>query len=305
MKTKYEEIVNVNNIATNTPNQGLANIINLANQEKFNPANKDAKQVLLLVIDMQNDFMEDIGTLPVVGSKGDVERLTKFIYNNMENLTKIMCSLDTHAVEQIFHPAWWIDENGNNPDPYTLITYDDILKGKYTPAFGDIAKSIEYVKKLEEYGKQQLCIWPYHCLQGHFGANLEAEFTKMIYFHSIARKSNLGLVQKGTDRYTEMYGIIKAEYDPKGFVNTPVLNAVERFDEIYIAGEAASHCLLESGKQILENFKDRPEITTKITILEDCTSPISGFEQVTEEAFEEFKRIYGIKVMKSTDVKIA
>ena len=319
MKTKYEQIVNVASIASpknqfsglignggsvqNIPTS-LQEVINLAEQENFVPAVDDAKKILLLSIDVQNDFMEDIGSLAVPGSKGDVERLTRWVYENMSGITQIMCSLDTHSPAQIFHPCWWQDENGNQPAPYTIITYDDVKNGKWKPVYGQPARSVEYLKHLEQDGKKQLCIWPYHCLAGSYGANLEGEFTKMVYFHSAARKSKPGLIQKGSDPYSEMYGIIKAEYDPNNFLNLPILNAMERFDEIYIAGEAASHCLMESGRQILEHFAGRPDITQRITILEDCTSPISGFEQVTKDAFESFKKTYGIKVMKSTDVKL-
>ena len=304
MKTRYEEIINVNNIATRDNKTDLQEIVRLAENENFPPAVDDAKKILLLGIDIQNDFMEDIGSLGVPNSKGDVERLTRWIYKNIHHITQIMCSLDTHSLAQIFHPCWWQDENGKNPNPYTIITYDDVVKGKWIPVYGKPAYALEYLMHLEQDGKKQLCIWPYHCLAGSWGANLESEFTKMVYFHSAVRKSKPALIQKGFDPYTEMYGIIKAEYDPNNFLNLSVLNAIENFDEIYIAGEAASHCLMESGRQILEYFACRPEITQRITILEDCTSPINGYEQATCDAFEAFKNTYGIKVLKSTDVTL-
>ncbi len=302
MKTKYEEIVNVGNIATLTGPTNMQDIIALAEKESVSPAVYDDKKILLLGIDVQNDFMEGIGSLAVPNSRKDVECITKFIYNNIHHITQIMCSLDTHSLTQIFHPCWWQDENGNNPAPYTIITYNDVVKGKWTPVYGKPSRSLEYLKHLELDGKKQLCIWPYHCLAGTTGANLECEFAKMMYFHSAVRMSKPVLIQKGFDAYSEMYGIIKAEYDPNNFLNQPVLNAIEKFDEVYIVGEAASHCLMESGRQILEHFAGRPDITQRITILEDCTSPIPGYESATHDAFESFKATYGIKVMKSTDV---
>lgn len=302
MKTRYEEIVDVTKIATIYENN-LSEVIQMAEKETLRPAIKDGKTALLLVIDLQNDFMEGIGSLAVPGSKGDVERLTSFLYNHMEDVTQVMCSLDTHYTTQIFHTIWWEDESGNHPDPYAIITYDDVSRGKYKPVIGELSKSLEYLKKLEENGKKKLCVWPYHCLAGSTGANLETEFTKMLYFHSVTRKSRPILIQKGTDPYSEMYGIIKPEYDHgKNFLNMVVLNAIEHFDEIYLAGEAASHCLIESGEQILEYYQNRPEITSKITILEDCTSPISGYEKETRDGFERLKATYGITVRKSTEI---
>ena len=60
---------------------------------------------------------------------------------------------------------------------------------------------------------------------------------------------------------------------------------------------------MESVKQIAEHFKDRPDVTQKITVLEDCTSPITGYEADTEAAFDNFKSSYGIKFTKSTDIQ--
>ena len=124
----------------------------------------------------------------------------------------------------------------------------------------------------------------------------------MVYYHYVAKKASNRIVNKGQDPYSEMYGIIKPEYSKKNFINTVVLNAIEQFEEIYVVGEAASHCLMESVKQIAENFANRPEVTSKITVLEDCTSPIAGYEQMTKDAFDLFKRNYGINFAKSTEI---
>ena len=48
----------------------------------------------------------DNGALGVPGAHGDVERMTQFIYNNMDKITNIAVSIDTHTPHQIFHPCW-------------------------------------------------------------------------------------------------------------------------------------------------------------------------------------------------------
>ena len=302
MKTAYEQIINTDHIASSSNMQNLSEIISWGEQENLTPASQDKRKVLLLAIDVQNDFMEGIGSLPVQGSKGDVERLTRWIYRNVGKITQIICSLDTHSISQIFHPDWWVDKDGNKPLSFTVITYADVLSGKWSAANGKNELSLDYLKNLELTGKKQLCIWPYHCLCGTRGAELENEFSKMLYFHSAARKSAPVLSTKGQNPFTEMYGIIKAEYDPDNYINRPVLEAVEHFDEIYIAGEASSHCVLASTFQILDYFAENKDITSRITVLSDCMSPIGGFEEVTEKSFEEMKSRYGIQIKKSTDV---
>ena len=154
IKTHYAKIVNANEIASTGSRADYRKIISSAEHERLSPAADDKIKRLLLAIDIQNDFMEGIGSLAVPGSKGDVERLTKWIYSNLENLTQIVCSLDTHSTFQIFHPCWWVDENGSHPTPYTIISYNDALSGKWTPVYGEkegtLKISLEYLKELEE-----------------------------------------------------------------------------------------------------------------------------------------------------------
>lgn len=303
METKYEQIVNVDNIGKRCKSD-MNSIFDMAQKEKWIKEENDNKKRLLLCIDMQNDFIEG-GSLPVSGSIKDIENLTRFIYNNMENISSIMCSMDMHSPYQIFHPCWWKNSEGENPNPYTIITYEDIKNGAWKPVIGNPEESIEYVENLEKNGegKRKLCIWPYHCIIGTEGNTLENEFSKMVYFHSIVRKTNNVIIQKGTDPYSEMYGIIKPEYSKTNFINIQVLKAIEEYDEIYVAGEASSHCVMESVKQIAEYFSMRPDITKRITILKDCTSSIAGYEDETTEIFKNFEKTYGIKTLDSTSIK--
>lgn len=303
MKTQYEQIVDIANIGKRMP-QNMNDIFAMAEKESFTPAINDSPRRLLLAIDVQNDFIEG-GALAVPNSIGDVERITRFIYNNMEGITKIMCSMDTHSPHQIFHPCWWVNSAGDHPAPYTVITHDDVVANRWRPLIKPV-KSLNYLKELEKAGagKKQLCIWPYHCIMGTEGYLIENEFAKMVYFHSVARNSYNPIIPKGTDPLSEMYGIIKPEYSESGFINTTVLTSIEKYDEIFVVGEAASHCLMESIRQIAEHFANRPEITSKITILEDCTSPITGYEADTAATFDTFKNTYGIKFAKSTDIQL-
>lgn len=305
MKTTYNQIVDVDQIASHVSTENIDQLIVLAKNEKTADAANDKKRTLLLAIDFQNDFMENIGTLPVSGSKKDVENLTRWMYNNIEHLTQVMCSLDTHSINQIFHANWWTDAKDNAPAPFTVITYKDAVEGKWKSRNNnDQERSLTYLKQLEQTGKQQLCIWPYHCLEGTLGAKLESQFLKMIYFHSALRNISPILVAKGQDPYSEMYGIIEPEYNPQNKINQNVLDTIETFDAIFVAGEASSHCVMASVVQILNYFANRKDITSRITILSDCMSAISGSEETTRLQFEELKEKYGIQIKKSTEIKL-
>lgn len=299
MKTTYNEIVNVGSIGSQNNPISLNEILKKAREENLTPATQNRERVLFLAIDVQQDFMDN-GALGVPGAHGDVERMTRFIYDNMDKIANIAVSIDTHTPHQIFHPCWWIDENGNNPAPYTLITLADLDSGKWRPVISPRA-SRNYVEHLEKDGKKTLCIWTYHCIQGTFGCALENQFANMVYFHSVAKKSAVQRLVKGQDPLSEMYGIYRPEYDENNYINLEALNKLEEYDKVVIAGEAKSHCVLESIKQILDHYANRPEITKKIYILEDCMSSISGFEDVTEQTFEDFRKTYHVNIVKSTD----
>lgn len=299
MKTKYEDIVNVNAIGKAENPISMNDILKMANDEQLTPSKQNKERVLFLGIDVQQDFMDN-GALGVPGAHEDVARMTRFIYDNMDKISNIAVSIDTHIPHQIFHPCWWIDENGNNPAPYTPITLADLDSGKWRAVINPIA-SRDYVEHLEQDGKKTLCIWSYHCIQGTTGCALENQFSNMVYFHSVAKKTVPQRLVKGQDPLSEMYGIIKPEYDKKGYVNLDFLNTLEKYDKIIIGGEARSHCCMESIKQILEHYASRPEITKKIYLLNDCMSDIPGFEQATADAFDEFKNKYHVNIVKSTD----
>ena len=302
MKTKFEEIVNVSSIgATENPIK-MNDLLVLANNEQMIPASKNSESVLVIGIDVQQDFMDN-GALGVPGAIKDVENSTRFIYDNMDKISQIAVSIDTHNPFQTFHPCWWVDAKGNNPTPFTAITLADLDSGKWMPVVNPKA-SREYVENLEKQGKKVLVIWTYHCLQGTSGCALENQFANMVYFHSVAKKSMTLRLVKGQDPLSEMYGVIKPEYDTKNYINIDFLNEIEKFDKIVVLGEAKSHCCLESIKQILEYYQNKPEVTKKIYILEDCMSSIPGFEQTTENAFKSFKKQYKVNILKSTDLKL-
>jgi nicotinamidase-related amidase len=221
----------------------------------------------------------------------------------MDKISQVAISIDTHNPFQIFHPCWWVDKNGNNPPPFTAITLADLDAGKWQPVVNPIA-SREYVENLEKTGKKVLVVWTYHCLQGTSGCALENQFANMVYFHSVAKKSMVMRLVKGQDPLSEMYGIIKPEYDTKNYINIDFLNKIEQFDKVIIGGEAKSHCVLESIKQILEYYQNKPEVTKKVYILEDCMSMIPGFEQPTDDAFKSFKKQYKVNIVKSIDLKL-
>jgi nicotinamidase-related amidase len=129
-------------------------------------------QNVLLIIDAQYDFCNPKGSLFVDGADADMKRLSDWIKTNKNDIDHIAITMDSHPVNDISHPSFWQDSNGNFPDPYTPIGLRDIKEGRWTPRFF-ADKAIHYIESLENQGEFEHFIWPYHCLSGSRGAAID------------------------------------------------------------------------------------------------------------------------------------
>lgn len=274
----------------------------------------------LILIDCQRDFchpgrtdadgtvLERPGSLYVPGAEGDMRRICEFIYNNFARLNNITASLDSHYLYQIFHPSWWIDpETGEHPAPFTFISSDDLTANKWLPV-RNIADSLKYVRELEKRSKKQLCIWPLHCIIGSPGACLDPALMEAIFYHAAGRSSQYNMLEKGGCQIAEQYSILKTEVpvagDPRSQIDAHMLDSWAKADHIFFAGEAKSHCFMETLTDVVEYFGSRPEVLRRLYILEDATSnvvvPGVDFEEINRPAFEEFAN-KGVNFVKTTD----
>lgn len=262
----------------------------------LSPATEDKKRTILVIVDNQVDFIHQDGTLSVPGALDDVERLIGWIYRNVGELTAIAASLDSHIPMQIFFSLWWENAKGEHPEPFTLVTYDDIRNGKWRATI-DPKWSIAYVEELDKLGRHQLMIWPYHTMIGTPGHTLVPPLSEAIAYHSAARNAQPTFLTKGMIPQVEHYGIWEPEVPypehPQGGTNTSMLDLLARYDLIYFAGEAKSHCVLNTMRQTLEYFANQPEVIEKIHFLTDCTSSVEhpdiDFEAIAQAELEKME----------------
>ena len=78
------------------------------------------------------------GSLYVGGRSGrgaidDSRRIAEFVYRNLNALTNITTTMDTHFAYQIFFPSFWVDQDDQPLTPYREITTDDIDRGEVRP----------------------------------------------------------------------------------------------------------------------------------------------------------------------------
>lgn len=254
--------------------------------------------ILLIIIDMQYDFCSSRGALYVPGAENDVSRLAGFITANESLIDHIVFTQDNHNVVDISHPVFWEDDEGKNPEPFTQISYKHILRGTWRPRFYKV-KAAMYIKKLEQQGEFPHTIWPEHCIIGSRGAALVDGILEPAKKWS-AKGRFFEVVVKGTNPLTEHFGALQAnvpiEENSETQLNTALVNKLRESSKIYIAGEAKSHCVATTIKQLM----DIDGIAKKLHILEDCMSNVTGFENIALPIYEKAAS-EGSKFVKSTD----
>jgi nicotinamidase/pyrazinamidase len=267
----------------------------------------DDQRVILLLVDTQVDFVHTDGALSVPGAVDDTRRTIEWLLANLDKVSTIAASLDSHVPIQIFSPTWWVDAEGNHPSPFTPITSADVKSKRWQPLY-ETGWSIQYVEKLEKTAKKELMIWPYHCLIGTPGHNLTPALYEAIAYHSAARHAQPEFLSKGSIPKTEHYSIMEPEVKvpehPQGELNTAFLHMLASHDLIYIAGQAKSHCVLETVASIVRYFGNQPDITNRVRVLMDCTSSVAhpeiDFDALADETFARFEK-EGLRLVQSTD----
>lgn len=245
---------------------------------RYLPAAGDQQKIAVILVDYQHDFVEPTGSLYVPGSPDDVERFLRWFYANAHKITTVYASLDTHIPHQIFYSSWWKNPaTGEHPAPYTVITAADIQQNTWVPILQP-EWSAFYVHQLQQQAKKELMIWPYHTMLGTLGHMLVAPLSEAIAWHSAARSTQPAYIIKALTPRTEFYGIFGAEVPdpqaPESSLNTTLIDAVMQHDRVYIAGEAKSHCVLETERQLVTYLADRPAMLQKLYFIKDVTSSV-------------------------------
>ncbi len=286
---------------------------------KLNPRKKNA----ILAIDCQNDFVSPKGsayegTLYVPGAEKDCERIEKFILKNNNEIDHISFTMDTHQPNSIFHPSFWLDKNGNHPAPFTTITSNDIKNGIWRAIYQKEGE--EYVNFIENLANQEVSdgivfpiynhmIWPTHCILGTEGWLLHKGLMNAIIQwaqHNPYRVYNAEV--KGDYILSEHYGIFESQKPtpnvPSTNLNFRLIKLLEEYENVYLVGEARSHCVATSLKQAIYKA---PDLAKKFVVLTDCMSDVAGevngvsFGEIAQPIYD-LAKSKGVRFEKSTDV---
>ncbi len=305
-----------------------ADAVKWARDNNIKAAFKDRFKICLLLVDVQNTFCIPDFELYVGGRSGtaaidDNRRLCEFIYRNLDTITEICPTMDSHQALQIFHGRFLVNAKGDHPAPFTIISAEDVENGVWQidPEIVDTLNMNKtdgrnflrhYTRELKSGGKYDLTIWPYHAMLGGIGHALVSAVEEAVFFQSIARCSMPDFQLKGENPFTENYSVLSPEVlddaggNPIAEKNAGFIGKLLAFDALIMAGQAKSHCVAWTIDDLLNEMEawDK-KLVEKVYLLEDCTSPvvIPGVVDYTDQADAAFKRFLdaGMHGVRSTD----
>jgi nicotinamidase-related amidase len=277
------------------------------------------RRIQLLVIDPQNDFCDlppswcpvdpltgdrVAPALPVDGAHADMQRLAALIRAGGEGLSEITVTLDSHHRVDIAHPTFWQRGDGAPVAPFTPITAAQARAGEFRPRdAAALPRALAYLDELEARGRYTLMVWPVHCEIGTWGHGVHAAVRGAYNEWEERTLRPVRKVTKGENPWTEHYSAVMAEVpdpaDPRTQLDLGLIGALDRADELLVAGEAGSHCVRATTEHIVANLPGgRPD---RLVLLTDCMSPVAGFE-AQQAAFLDGMRALGVRTARCTDV---
>jgi len=225
----------------------------------------------LVIIDPQNCFMDVSGApLPVSGATSDMKRLASFMLANQHLIKYVYMTVDTHSRDHISHANRWVNAVGEHPAPFTIITYEAMLDGDWQAAKPqDHAWQLEYLRRL----KRPHIIWPVHGQRGSWEWSIQDDIRSALVHMTV----DFMIVEKGMHPDTEQFGAFGAEVPypgaPETDINRDLIRAINQHDRVIFAGEASSHCVMDSVNQFLDHIPATD--ASKVVVFTDCMSPVA------------------------------
>lgn len=282
-------------------------------------------KIHLVAIDYQNDFCiaddgrGNKGTLVVPGAHEDAIRVAKMIQRLGTKIDDISVTLDSHQTVGIERPAWWRRvSDGAEIEPFTCLDIHPdgrrIVKVEFVggqkvyteeeyttrlPSYlhsgGATGKgTFGYLQALRAAGRYPHVVWTEHCIVGTWGACIVPELMEALKWWERTFMARVNLVAKGNNPLTEHFSAVKAEVpdpaDPSTQLNKELVRSLEQADRVVITGEALSHCVANTARDIASAFGD-PAYVRKMVLLTDTTSNVSGFEFLGQQFIADLTKL--------------
>lgn len=288
-------------------------------------------KIALFLIDPQNSFCEKLddqsqencqklktGELYVPGADESMKRLAAFVEKYSKLLKSIKTTLDSHNRFHIGNNIFFVDDNGNNPPIFTRLeeSNNTIVGSTFNPKEGKFEaignfrtyklphqkRAVQYLKHIDATGRYKHTTWPVHCQIGTRGHNVHSELMKAFVKWEDVNKTNVNYVTKGSNPFTEHFSAVQAEVidpnDPTTQFNNQLADSLIEFDKILIGGQARSHCVANTIRDIANNYGE--QFVKKCVLLTDATNDVPGFEHEGEAFVKDMSNL-GMETSSTTD----
>ena len=231
----------------------------------------------LLIVDPQNDFCDQRGSLYVEGAAADTARLAKHIADTPERYDGIYISLDSHDVIAIFHPRYWVNEAGEHPAPYTPIARKDLAEWRSASVVNEV-QTKKFFDAMDRKGIESLMIWPEHCVVSTWGHQVADTLREVLAVWRNATGQAVRYCFKGENPYSEQFSVFEGvddSWEDMKF-NERLYRTLASFERLTVAGEALSHCVESSIASYMNRLRADGR-AQEVRLLADCTSPVTGW----------------------------
>lgn len=288
-------------------------------QPAANDGKSGRKKIAFVHIDDQYGFMDD-GELPVAGSYKCSMRDTHLCYRRGGDITTHVLSGDQHPPIAIFFPVWWVAGKdwtddfshkyhyGDHPLDNTVISLEAVEEGRWQ-AVVDPVWSHSYPVYLRAEKKQDLMAWKLHCQASSSSANIVAVQQEAVFVHAYARMAQPVYIWKGIPPKSENFSPLELERPIPGMplLNERVLLVLQEHDEIWVGGQAKSHCVLAFMKTLVKYFAAKdPAVLKRVKFLLDLTESVQvpgiDFDGIAMQQLDDMRKNHGIELMNSTDL---
>lgn len=255
------------------------------------------------------------GTLVVPGAEQDMSRVATMLRRIGTRVDDIHVTLDSHQTVGIERPRWWKRlSDGAPPDPFSclgihpdgkrIVKFIPAPAGSSVPAnmFGMIPTEEEYTTYIPSYlhkggptgkgsfgylqalaakGRYPHIVWTLHCRVGSWGHGVVDDLYGELCRWENDNFAKVDYVVKGNNPFTEHFSGVKAEVedpnDPGTRLNKRLIQALEDADVIAVTGEALSHCVANTFRDVADGFSD-PKYISKLVLLTDACSNVGEFD---------------------------
>lgn len=267
----------------------------------------------LIIVDPQNDFCiaddrhGNKGALVVPGADQDMARLSAMIRRLGTKIDDIHVTMDSHQTIGIERPRWWKRaSDGREPAPFTclgihpdgrrVVKVNFAADGRplpteeeyvtYIPSYlhqgGPTGKgSFGYLQALAAKARYPHIVWTEHCIVGTWGWGVVPVLADTLRWWEREFFARVNYVVKGNNPWTEHFSGVQAEVpdpsDPSTQINTGLIRTLEDADLIAVSGEALSHCVASTGRDIAAAFSN-PKYIEKLVLITDTSSNVGGFD---------------------------